>query len=103
MKPLYSCTLETENTEHFFLRCQNKSSAGTSLMNELININNALNSTDLIRVILYGDKNLDVTKLKIITATFKLNVLKKPSFKLLIYYEHEKTSLVNIGNIFCGK
>ena len=72
---LCPCTLETENTEHFFLRCQNNLSAGTSLMNELNNISNpinSLNSTDFIRVILYGDKNVDnVTNFKIITATIK--------------------------------
>ena len=75
VNPLCSCTLETENTEHFFLRCQSNLSARTSLMNELSNISNAinsLNSTDLIRVILYGDKNFDnVTNFKIITATIK--------------------------------
>ena len=75
VNPLCSCTLETENTEHFFLRCQKHLSAGTTLMNELNNISNAinsLNSTDLIRVILYEDKNFDnVTNFKIITATIK--------------------------------
>ena len=44
-------------------------------MNELNNISNAissLNSTDTLRVILYGDKNFDfVTNFKIITATIK--------------------------------
>ena len=46
---LRSCTFETENTEHFFLRCQNKLSARATLMNELNNMSNAmnyLNSTD---------------------------------------------------------
>ena len=75
MNPLCSCTLETENTEHFFLRCQNNLSARTTLMNELNNINNAinsLNSPDLIREILSGDKNFDnVANFKIITATIK--------------------------------
>ena len=73
VNPLCSCSLEAENTEHFFLRCQNNLSARTTLMNELNNISNAinsLNSTDLIRVILYGDKNFDnVTNFKIITET----------------------------------
>ena len=72
---LCSCTLKTENTEYFFLRCQNNLSALTNLMNELNNISNAinsLNSTDLIRVILYGDKDFDnVTNFKIITTTIK--------------------------------
>ena len=76
VNPLCLCTLETEKTEHFFVRCQNNLSARTTLMNELNNVSNAinsLNSTDLIRVILYGDKNFDnVSNFKIITATIKL-------------------------------
>ena len=79
--PLCSCTIETENTEHFFVRCQNNLSARTTLIYELNNIHNAidsLNSTDFIRVILYGDKNLDdVTNFKIITATIKFIKTKK--------------------------
>ena len=75
VNPLCSCTLETENAGHFFLRCQNNLSARTTLMNELNNISNAvnyLNSTDFIRVILYEDKNFDnVTNFKIIIATIK--------------------------------
>ena len=75
VNPLCSCTLETENTEHFFLRRQNNLSARTTLMNELSDISsaiNSLNSTYFIRVILYGDKNFDnVTHFKIITATIK--------------------------------
>ena len=78
---LCSCTLETENTEHFFLLCQNNLSARLTHMNELNSINNALNSlnsTDFIRVILYGDKNFDnVTNFKIITATTKFIKTKK--------------------------
>ena len=51
-------------------------------MNELSNISNAinyLNSTDFVRVILYGDKNFDnVTNFKIITATIKfIKTLKR--------------------------
>ena len=72
--PFWSCTLGTENTEPFFLR-QNNLFARTTLINELKNISNAinsLNSTDFIRVILYGDKAFDnVTNSKIITATIK--------------------------------
>ena len=52
MNLLYSCTLEPEKKEHFFLSCQNSLSARTILMNELNNISNSiysLNSTDLIK------------------------------------------------------
>ena len=34
VNPLCSCTLETENTEHFFLCCQNNLSTRTNLLNE---------------------------------------------------------------------
>ena len=84
VNPLCSCTFEIENAEHFFLRCQNKLSATTTLKNELNNINNTIifftsteyirviNSTEFIRVILYGDKHFDnVTNFKMITATIK--------------------------------
>ena len=73
VNPLCSRTLETENTEHFVLHCQSKVSASTTLINELSNINNAinsLNSTDFIRVIFYRDFD-NVTNFKIITASIK--------------------------------
>ena len=63
VNPLCSCTLETENTEHFFLRCQNNLSARTTLMNEFHNISNAINSlnpTDFIRVIFMEIKVLAI-------------------------------------------
>ena len=59
LNPLCLCYLETEDTEHYFLRCQNNISFRTTLMNDLNNINTAiasLNPNDLLRVILYGDK-----------------------------------------------
>ena len=81
VNPLYWCTLETENTEHFVQRCQNHLSARLTLINELHNISNAinyLNSTYIIRVIVYGDKNFDnVTNFEIIIATIKFNETTK--------------------------
>ena len=78
VNPICSCTLETENTEHFFLRCQNNLSACTTLTNELNNISNAinyLNWTEFIKVILYGNKNFDnVTNFKIMTSV--INFIK---------------------------
>ena len=58
LNPLCLCSLETEDTGHYFLRCQNSPSFHITLMNDLNNINTAiasLNSNDLLRVILYGD------------------------------------------------
>ena len=58
-------------------------------MNEVNNISNAinyLNSTDFIRLILYGDKNFDnVTNFKIITATIKFIKISKRFEEALFY------------------
>ena len=56
LNPLYSCSLQMEDTEHYILRCQNNLSFRTTLMNNLYNINTAiasLNPNDFL--ILYGD------------------------------------------------
>ena len=75
LNPLCSCSLETEDTEHYFLRCQNNLSFRTTLMNDLNNINTAiasLNSNDLLRVILYGDESFNKeTNCKILAASIK--------------------------------
>ena len=75
LNPLCSCCLETEDTEHYFLLCQNNLSFCTTLMNDLNNINTAiasLNSNDLHRVILYGDESFNKeTICKILTASTK--------------------------------
>ena len=75
LNPLCSRSLETEDTEHYFLRCQNNLSFRTTLMNDLNNINTAiasLNPNDLLRVILYGDKSFNKeTSYKILTASIK--------------------------------
>ena len=42
LNPLCACALETECTKHFFLRCQNYISLGTTLMNELRDINSSV-------------------------------------------------------------
>ena len=66
---------------HLFLRCQKKLSARTTFMNEVKSIGNAINSfnsTDFIRVILYGDENFDVTNFKLMIATIKFIKTTKP-------------------------
>ena len=57
-------------------------------MNKLNNISNAINyfnSTDFIRVILYGDTDFDVTNFKIITATMKFIKTTKHFEEVLFY------------------
>ena len=87
LNPLCSCSLETEDTEHYFLRCQDNLSFRTTLMNDLNNINTAiasLNSNDLIRVILYCDESLNKeTNCKILTASIKFIKDIKPFEKSL--------------------
>ena len=72
---LFPCLLETEDTGHFFLRCQNSLSFRTTLMNDLNNINTVIayfNQNDLLQVILYRDKNFNKeTNCKILNASVK--------------------------------
>ena len=78
VNPLCSCTLDTESTDHFFLRCQNYLSFCTALMNELSNINSeiiSLRPIALLEVIRHGDKILnDNSNQQILTAT--INCIK---------------------------
>ena len=75
LNPLCSCSLETESTLHFFLRCQNYTTLCRSLMNNLKNIDDAimaLNESDLLHVMLYGSKKFDNNmNISILTATIK--------------------------------
>ena len=75
LNPLCSCSFETEDTEHYFLCCQNNLSLQANLMSDLNNVNAAiasLNPNDFFRVILYGDKNFNKeTNYKILTASIK--------------------------------
>ena len=78
VNPLCSCALETESTDHFFLRCQNYVSFRTALMNELSSINCGIVSlrlSALLEVIIYGDKMLnDKSNHRILTET--INYIK---------------------------
>ena len=63
LNPLCSCSLETEDTEYYFLRCQNNISFRTTFMNDLNNINTAIasfNSNDFLKAIFYGNKSFKV-------------------------------------------
>ena len=79
VNPLYLCSLETESTEHYFLRCHNYVTFRTTLMNELSCINskfNTLEFDELVRTTLYGDKHFDNdSNLKMLTVT--INFIKQ--------------------------
>ena len=58
LNPLCSCSLETETTAHIFLRCRYYNNIRITLMNELNDIDNSINSRQpnkLLPIILYGD------------------------------------------------
>ena len=73
MNPLCSCSLETEPTLHFFLRCENYTILRRALKIDLKNIDDAimfLNESDLLPLMLYGSKNFDNNmNISILTAT----------------------------------
>ena len=75
LNPLWFCSLEIESTLHFFLSCQNYTTLRTALMTDLKNINDAimsLNESNLLHVILYGNKNFDNNMdIGILTTTIK--------------------------------
>ena len=75
LNSLSSCSLETEDTKHYFLRCQNNVSLCATLINDLNNINTAitsLNPNDRLSVILYGNKRFNKEiNCKILTASIK--------------------------------
>ena len=55
LNPLCSCSLETESTAHFFLRCRYYNSIRMTIMNELNDIDNSITSrqpNELFRIIL---------------------------------------------------
>ena len=73
-----SCSLETESTLHFPLRYQNDATLRIALstdLNDLKNINEAimsLNESDLLHVIVHGNKNFDSSMdIRILISTFK--------------------------------
>ena len=73
LNPLCSCSLETEPTLHFFLRCENCTILRRALKIDLKNIDDAimsLNESDLLPLMLYGSKNFDSNmNISILTAT----------------------------------
>ena len=85
LNPLCSCSLETEDTEHYFLRCQNNLLFRTTLMNDINTTISSFNSNDLLRVILYGDESFNKeTNCKILTASIKFMKDTKRSEKFLV-------------------
>ena len=62
LNALCSCSLETKNTLHFFLHCQNYTTQRRAITTELKNINDVitfLSENCLLHVITCGNKNFD--------------------------------------------
>ena len=76
INPLCPCSLESESTTHFFLRCQNFTDLRECLMNELIKIDSCILTLDekpLMKLLLYGDDRYDCkTNKSIILASINL-------------------------------
>ena len=75
LNPLCSCSLKTERTLNFFLRCQNYTTLRRALTTGLKNINDtimSLNENDLRHIIFYENKNFDSNmNISIAAATIK--------------------------------
>ena len=75
LNPLCSCSLETETTDHFFLRCRNYTDVRLTLMKELYRIDHSITSrqpNELLRIILCGDcKFKDNVNKQILIATIQ--------------------------------
>ena len=62
INPLCSCSLETESTSHFFLRCQNFITWKTNLTNELCKLDSNILNLDeisLTKLLLYSDNKYE--------------------------------------------
>ena len=75
LNPLCSCSLETETTAHFFLRCRNYTDVRLTLLKELYRIDNSITlrqPNELLRIILYGDSKFkDNVNKQILIATIQ--------------------------------
>ena len=78
VNPLCTCSLETEDTNHFFLRCQNFSISRTTLLDELNIIEPSLillNQNEFVKSILFGNPSFSSeSNRKILECT--INYLK---------------------------
>ena len=75
LNPLWPCSIETETTAHYFLRCHFYNANRSALMNELNEIDSSfstLNENKFIDLILYGgDKFDDKKNHNILISTIK--------------------------------
>ena len=59
LNPLYPCSLEAEDTYHFFMRCQSFSNQRNVLFDDLNSINSEIlkmSENEIVQVLLFGNK-----------------------------------------------
>ena len=105
MNSLCSCSLETESMEHF-LSCHNYAIFCTTLMNEWDIINskfNTLKPKEIIRTILYWDKNFNNDfNFKILSAT--INFIKQiQQFEQALFWHCEIDHISFLVKIYLMK
>ena len=94
INPLCSCSLEVENTLHFFLHCHHYSTFRMGLMNKVNQIDenfSYLSDDNKVSLLLYGDSRFDDNKNNFIL--FSLNYLYSASITYILEIERFSTSL----------
>ena len=83
INPLCSCSLEVENTLHFFLHCHHYSTFRVGLMTEVNQIDenfSYLSDDNKVSLLLYGDSRLDDNKNNFILLASITYILKTERF-----------------------
>ena len=75
LNPLYSCSLEAEDTYHFFMRCQSFSNQRNVLFDDLNSINSEIlkmSENEIVQVLLFGKKSFSKDmNFRIITSSIR--------------------------------
>ena len=75
LNPLCPCSLEAEDTYHFFMRCQNFSNQRNVLFDDLNSINSEIlkmSENEIVQVLLFGDKSFSKDmNFRIITSSIR--------------------------------
>ena len=86
INPLCSCSLEVENTLHFFLHCQHYSTFRMGLMNKVNQIDenfSYLSDDNKVSLLLYSDSRFDVNKNNFILSALITYILDTKIFDFL--------------------
>ena len=88
INPLSSCSLEIENTLHFFLHCQHYSTFRMGLMNKVNQIDenfSYLSDDKKVSVFLYGDSRFDDYKNNFILSASITYILENERFSSFLF------------------